>query len=418
MANISKNKKLNEAKFLCYSRFPYFSHVLFNLVPIELPAEQMPTMAVDARMRLYYSVDFIEKTPQEELVGSLIHEINHIIRGHLQRFLGDHYDHDIANIAQDCEINDDITKENNCNVKLPDFVAYPNKFKDEKGKPLPDNKMAEWYYEELKKQAKPKVMSFISQPGGCGSVTGQKGQSYEEGSGSGENQDKSSGHSKEMIDFFVKSVADDVTKISQRGEGRGNVPGYLERWAKEFLRSKIDWKKELAVSVRNAFNIIRSGMVDYTWTKMSRRQSALGKIVLPGFCSPLPSVGLFIDTSGSVNDTMLAQAVAETQKVLSVIGTEIIFCSVDHAVYSLGKLKKGSKIPVQGGGGTDMCLGYEAMRTYKGGCPSLIICITDGDTGWPEEALPHTKNIIVLTQQTSCPTPKWAKIIQAIPDKE
>ena len=60
-----------------------------------------------------------------------------------------------------------------------------------------------------------------------------------------------------------------------------------------------------------------NGHTDYTYTRISRRQAAAGPVILPALRRPVPRVGIVVDTSGSVDDGLLAQALGEIDGVLS-----------------------------------------------------------------------------------------------------
>src|ERR1035437_1782145 len=395
-------------RFKATVQFPYFSSILFGLIPIEKRDDpNMPTMAVDMHMRLYYNPELLNKVTEEEAVGILIHEINHLLRDHHRR--GKSYDGKLFNVAGDMEINDDITSDANCGVKLPDWCVYP------KSHNLPNDQLAEWYYNKLLEQAKVSKngKGDIKLPGGgnCGSAANGQGEAGEEPM----DDDVSNGHNETVVDFYRKGTAE---AIEDHSKNRGTVPAYLQRWAKEHLKSKVDWRRELRSAVLNSVNMVASGMTDYSRMRPSRRQSSCHDFVLPGFVSPTPTIAIIVDTSGSMSEKHISQAIAEVSTVLQNTRSEIIFVDVDAAVHYIGPIKDKSQIKLSGGGGTDMCKGYEALRNYKKKV-NLVICLTDGFTPYPAEPLPHTKNIICIIGNKeddevvkSCP--EWAKIVRAV----
>lgn len=397
-------------RFKATVQFPYFSSILFGLIPIEKKDDKLiKTMAVDAQMRLYYNPDLLTKISEEEAVGVLIHEINHLLRDHHRR--GKSYDGRLFNVAGDMEINDDIISDTNCGVKLPEWVVYP------KSHNLPDGQLAEWYYNKLIEQAKVSKDGKgdgIKLPGGgsCGScANGQQDSDEDPFTGDGD-----AGHSETVVDFYRKGVAE---AIEEHSKSRGTVPAYLQRWAKEHLKSKVDWKRELKSAVLNAINMVASGMTDYSRTKPSRRQNSNRDFVLPGFVTPVPTVAIIVDTSGSMSDKFIAQAMAEIGTVLQNTRADVILVDVDAAVHFIGPVKDKKQIKLSGGGGTDMPAGYEALGKYKTKA-NLVICLTDGYTPWPEAPLPHTKNVICIISDTDerdegvKGVPEWAKCVRAV----
>lgn len=420
----TKTPALALVRFKAAVTYPYFSTIIFGLIPHEVDKDHVvKTFAVDAHMRLYYNPEMFDTCSQDELVGILIHEINHVLRGHHDR--GKLLNGKLFNLAGDCEINDDIMDEKNCGVTLPKWVVTPKTYD------LPNDQLAEWYYTKLlEKSEKDKTLQQLIEQmtgtgkdgypgkpgaGGCGSIAHGGKEEYEVDD---PNDPNNPGHSEGMVDFYRKATAEDIQHHSKT---RGTVPGYLERWAKKHLKPKVDWKKELRHAVATSINAIANGMADFTRQKSSRRQASNQDFILPGFFQPIPTVGIIIDTSGSMSGKMIEQAIAETGSVLKTSRASVMLVSVDAEVHSIGQVKHPNDIKLKGGGGTDMRLGYQALETCKKK-PDLIICITDGYTPWPTEANPRTKNIICLTTKkghgAEDQVPKWAKVIWAESEEE
>lgn len=414
----TKTPALALVRFKAAVAYPYFSTIIFGLIPHEVePDHAVKTFAVDAHMRLYYNPTMFDTCTQDELVGVLIHEINHVLRDHHGR--GKLLNPELFNIAGDLEINDDIIDEKNCGVTLPEWVITPKKYS------LPNDQIAEWYYHKLLEKAdKISVKELAnggkegdkpvpgSKPGGgsCGSIAHGGKDPHEVDD---PNDPNNPGHTEGMVDYYRKATAEEIQAHSKT---RGNVPGYLERWAKNHLKPKVDWKKELRHTISTSIRNIASGMADFTRTKPSRRQASNFDFILPGFYQPQPTVGVIIDTSGSMSNKMIEQAIAETEAVLKTSRATLLLVSVDAEVHSIGEVKNVKDIKLSGGGGTDMRLGYKALNEGKKK-PDLIICITDGYTPWPKEPNPRTKNIVCLTTRqghgAESEVPKWAKVIWA-----
>lgn len=422
----SKTSPIVLLRYKISTDFPYFSSLTFGLILREVPEDsELKTFAVDKYMRMYYNPKMFEVCSPEQLKAIFIHELQHILREHHER--GEHFENQkLFNIAGDCEINDDL-EANFKGLKLPEWAVFPKNYE------LPDDKIAEWYYNNLPKGAegddgedegeqkcngtcksgnpkgKPNKNARCTCPHppkgkeSCGSL---KGGSWEEG----EPTDKTPGHSKVMRDFYRKDTAE---KIIEASKSRGDVPAGLVRWAQEHLRNKVDWKKEFRSFVLKKVNETISGMTDYTYQKMSRRQSAFPNVIVPGFHTPIINVAVIQDTSGSMSDTYLAQSVAELNNILKVVRANVTYVSVDAEVGFIGRVTNTTKLPMVGGGGTDMRVGYEALAKEKQK-PNLIICMTDGYTPWPEAPIPGVNNCIVVLYEGVQPNvgaPDWAKVL-------
>jgi predicted metal-dependent peptidase len=110
MPENSEDAKLRimAARIIAQMRWPYISSVLFNLRLVETNSPELPTMAVDAGWRLYYSPDFVMKERPESLATVLIHECMHCLMSHNERFVNfseNERNPFLWNVCADCAIN-------------------------------------------------------------------------------------------------------------------------------------------------------------------------------------------------------------------------------------------------------------------------------------------------------------------------
>lgn len=388
------------ARYMLDTKFPYLSDVTFSLTPVLTTGFE--TIAVDKQGRLYYDPDVLrQKWNNEQCMAVLFHEINHLIREHHAR-VGERVPK-MWNIAGDLEINDDL--EAVTGVKVPD-ILYPQQFE------LPNEQLAEWYYDNL-----PVIMQSAENPNGdgtndfgfvdCGSVAHGQAQGYEKGDASGE------GLTPQDLEVLRDKVAEKVDEETQKA--RGNVPKGLQRWAKKRLTKKVDWRKELAASIRQAISH-KSGASDYTYARPSRRHQS-SDVIMPSTYEPTPSVAVVIDTSGSMGLEEVGMAIGETGKILKSLGCRdsVAVYSVDSEVHTAQRVFSERQIKTKGGGGTDMRKGIAHALKGKPR-PEVIVVVTDGYTPWPESPI-SAKLVIALTVPYRDETPKWAKTV-VISDEE
>ena len=407
--NLSITDKLSAARFLAIKKYPYLATALLAMIPIE--SKECSTMGVDDRWRMYYNPDKISdyEWTVDKISTCYIHEIWHLLRDHHTRAKSYNVDSTtkvIWNFATDAEINDELVEGG---LQFPLVPVLPRLLG------MPDNLLCEEYYEKLLKDAK-QIQKFIEEklegknldtPGSGGGASGSSGvkEDYEEtsmGTGEGNKEDSDqlgegnthtsdnnskidrsfSGIKPHEAELIRKDVA---RKIEEYSKNRGIVPGGWARWAKDKLKSKINWRKHLPTLVRNAI-ANTAGMVDYSYIRPARRQSCCPKIVLPTMRKPKVKVMIQIDTSGSVSDTMLSQATAEIKSVLKSTGvTEVQIFSCDAAMGPVKKIFNVNDIVFTGGGGTDMRIGIKAVEDMKKDMkPNVLIVITDGETPWPD----------------------------------
>lgn len=414
---------------------PYFAEVTYRLRPKKLKAEDMPfgqaTFAVDKFFNWYYA----EEVPWDPdmQVAALYHEISHLIRNHAGR-AGDR-DHLVWNAAGDREIND----------------WFPAGLKPLSGKQyigstkyglndlqLPDDKLAEWYYDQLdrydfhvredasvsdagsgKCATLPKCDSqdknFTQNSDGstkdkgvihvpvCGGAAGN-GDENEDGSGEGQD----GGVSEIEAEAVRQSIAEKIS--NDHAMGRGDLPGSLVEWADKFLNPVVPWTKILRTSARKASTVIQ-GDTTQTFQKPPRRSPP--GIILPKKIARKVVAAFYIDTSGSISDEEIHQGIAEVKAALRTSLADLTVSFVDTQVYSTIRAGNGSfKGPkkVQRGG-TDMRECFTHANDLRPR-PNLIIVMTDGFTPWPEEALRDTRTIVVMTtdwkgHEGQYPAPEW-----------
>jgi len=160
-----------------------------------------------------------------------------------------------------------------------------------------------------------------------------------------------------------------------------------------------------------------NGNTQYTYTRRSRRQSAVPNVLLPGTRRPVPNVALVIDTSGSVDDHLLGRALGEVDgalRGLGVTGSSVTVLACDTAVQSVTRVRNARDTTLAGGGGTDMAAGITAAAALRPRA-DVIVVFTDGHTPWPHQAPPGQAVIAAILgrpEHTLPPSPDWAKRIE------
>jgi predicted metal-dependent peptidase len=198
---------------------------------------------------------------------------------------------------------------------------------------------------------------------------------------------------------------------------RGTVPGDALRWVQQILEPTVSWQQVLAASVRRAVAHV-GGAVDYTYSRVSRRRAAAPRVVFPGMRRPLPSVAAVVDTSGSVDDGLLAQALAEvegTLQGLGVAGGSVTVLACDAAVQSVKAVRRAKDAVLGGGGGTDMCAGIEAAVQLRPR-PDVVVVLTDGYTPWPAEppGVAVVGGLLGRDRAMLPPTPDWVMRVECV----
>ena len=203
-----------------------------------------------------------------------------------------------------------------------------------------------------------------------------------------------------------------AVEIMRHVASRGDVPANLRRWAKERLHPKVNWRAVLRNSVRQGLVTLRQRRFP-SYALRHRRAEALDPFFLPGAYGRLPRVAVVVDTSGSVSDAMLAQALGELRGVLR-SGARVTLYSVDAEVHHVQRVFRGDPVVLYGGGGTDMRVGI--ARALEDG-HDLVVVLTDGYTPWPEVP-PRARVVVGLLGDFPNGPPSWAKVVRIPLDAE
>jgi predicted metal-dependent peptidase len=392
------SRALQAARVRASYQRAYFAPALFSLIPVK--TDQIASMAVDTRWRLYYNDEWVAAHSVEENAAVLIHEVSHLLREHEARKQATAVKNtELWNTATDCEINDDLIAEG---LPLPDDPPVPGKYG------LHTGENAETYYRQMLK------------PGQSRDATGVKGSDpstvlqIDCGSGAhGEHRpwelpddDGAPGSVPGVDPVKGELVRRDVAqRILDRSGDAGDAPLGWRRWASTVLAPKVDYMATIRHAVRKALRDSTLGRYDRTYRRPHRRQACYGEFLMPTFHQPRPRPGFLIDTSGSMQDTQLARAVAELGGLTRQLGysTEVVVACCDVVVHDVRKVFNAAQLEMYGGGGTDIGAGLRWFIDRKSGPIDLLIIVTDCETPWPEEIPPFP--VITIRVGDGAPPP-------------
>ena len=428
---------LAQARLRACLLWPYATSAVFRLVPIE--SAECPTMAVDPLWRLYYSPAFLGSQTVEQAALVILHEIGHLLRRHHKRArpIGV-TDWERWNEATDAEINGSYIAEG---LKMAADCITPERLGLEPGH------LAETYYRQLTEKdeqqkeeeqgdagqgsgadgsadADENGKESVKEPGQGGDGQGDEPADESSGEGQGAPTTGSSaadgiprlwdqpapedGGPEAVNDAGAKAIARQIAKkIEEHAKTQGGGDGGWLRWADEIVRPRVDWRRELRAIARRSATVA-SGGNDWTYRKPGRRMRE--NMLTPARVSPRLSVVAVLDTSGSVNDNALAQAVAEVEKIAKTIAAPETFriIAADDAEGSVQRFKSRKSIDLDGGGGTDMRRPMAQAAAMKPR-PDVCLVITDGWTPWPAQPLAVESIAVILPGGSESLVPKWMK---------
>lgn len=403
----AKERTFQGIRYKLIQTRPYLATAITSIIPRPMPNNpSVPTCCIDKHWRLYYNPDFFNSITLEQAAAAVEHETWHVLRKHHERLPNSIKE--IANIATDCEINDDL-------AGLPDGGWYPPMIN------CPNGWLAEQYYEKINQQMAAQLKNY------CGSgATGGK-ESYEDpvsngpggpdgdqkdGEGSGGKDPKPGEGGVHGIDpLRAESIIKDVAQ--KIASSPGNVAAGHKLWAQGIIRGpKPDWRKIFSNWVRGVDATV--GVDDYNFNRPTRRQEAYLPFYMPSMKTTKPDVALVLDTSGSMMGEAIQKALGQVEYLLKAMGKNVTVICCDYDSYKAQKITNLKQIVLQGGGGTDMANGIAAAEKLR--C-DVIVVVTDGETGWPDKrARKPVAAVIVDKRSTYYPVPDWIKRIDVDKD--
>jgi predicted metal-dependent peptidase len=409
-----------EAVVVAWDRCGYLADALFALVPV--PVDNLGTTMSDQYGRCYY--DPLQEWDPQEYATLLLHECDHIVLGHFARVEG--MDARRANESSDLAINPQTIRDGGrypSKIKLPNGKVITESGGRKIGPLLPgqfgfaEGLSVEEYYELLSKDDNGKGKGSSSgkpMPGSghCGSCATGVPEDYElpapgeKGADGKEAPGLSPAEREGLADKVAKAIE------AQEKSKPGSTSGMWQRFAKERLTPKVNWRRQLPAEISKAVEYVRAGQADYSYSHPSRRQS-LTNVRLPALVSPVPVIGILLDTSGSMGETLLSQALAEIDAVIRGYGIRQVkaICN-DVGVGKVQTVTRAGHINLEGGGGTDLRNGLVTFNEMRQGKPNVVIVLTDGDTITWEMPPPSFRTVICLLRDYRGTLPPWARVIR------
>lgn len=163
-----------------------------------------------------------------------------------------------------------------------------------------------------------------------------------------------------------------------KAQSMESLPNGLELLVPILGKAVIDWRSILRDCIGGYY------ISDYTMMPPSKKLLYAG-IYLPSAYSRHLELTIAIDSSGSVNEILLAQFIAEIESITELFGSytiELLVC--DDKVRSHQTFTNGESVvyTLEGGGGTDFTPVFEAIEKQSPP-PKLLLYFTDLDGKFP-----------------------------------
>jgi len=252
----------------------------------------------------------------------------------------------------------------------------------------------------------------------CGSGAGGDARDYELPNNDLDNPAATNPEQNRILDHTASSI--------KEHRARGHVPEGLSQWANDYLEPTIDWRHQLAITLRRSIASV-AGRRDYSYMRPSRRQDAMrlagSTVLLPAMRQPAPPrIAIVADTSGSISSLELNAYLGELKGIIRAVGISqgITIIPCDAVAYEPIRLRSSANldsIDFVGGGGTNMCAGIHAALELKP-APHIVVVLTDGLTPWPENQPMADVHFIVATTiaDTLGDVPPWmtAVVVESV----
>lgn len=399
------------------ARLPFFGHLALKLRPrVANPGDGVDTAAVAGDGTLVINESFAEKLSDQELAFVLAHEVMHPAMLYFDRMQG--RIPRLWNMAHDHAINLIIKHMADANIKLLPNILCDDKYKDWS---------AEEIYDDLLKDA---VLVQIAQGGEGDEQKDGNGKSKGKGSPNGQDPrndplfgdgrpdlaDSPDGKKAAEGDKGAQNRLNTDWKISvvsaaQRHEkknGRGSLPGGLQRLVDEFTDPKVDWREKLSRWVGE-----NGRRQDYTFGRPSRRSESVGQYLPSLKKYGVSDVTVMVDTSGSIGDRQLKEGLAEIQGVCDDLGIGIRAMVIDAALHDDVKVEDAYELAekLSGGGGSDFRPGFDKLQ--EEGYEGVVIAFTDGDIAVPHDKPESIRGVLwCIYEGCHAPTTVYGEVVE------
>jgi len=419
----TKTESIGEARLLACHRMPYLTTVILSLHPVE--SEQVPTLAIDKWMRLYYNRAWMEQQDLAQATFCVLAASLHVVfrlAARCKHHLGprpEPWQLALWSVAADLVVNQTMAE---IHLTPPEGLARPEMFGFEPHLPAEDyyDLLVEQFGEQAQafqdalEQAMQEIAKLLeSDVQQHGSACDGQQKPWEEGA---PQESDVPGIDEFEQQRLARHVAEEIDQFNRKR--RGTVPLSLRRMARRVLRPKVNPAEELRSRVKYAVDRTSGyGMLTY---QRPNRRSPPGSAILPAHRRPVPRVVVIVDTSGSMGERDLNLALGVIADVLRTLPSRdgVRVLAGDTCVQAAGKHFRPEDVELIGGGGTNMGV---LIRTAAGESPrpNAIFVVTDSDTPWPEQEVGvHTLACLTRPRNYCSPPPEWIQTVYLHDDEE
>jgi predicted metal-dependent peptidase len=393
-------KALQSALFYLSVENPFDSGLLQEMdfrFTQEIPTACLKYSVKTDNFQIEINPEFFMSFDKPQQIALLHHEIMHFTHQHIFRTphaTATNEDKFYYNIAQDIAINQYIKNlPDNC-VKVEDWV-------DAQNQPLAKFQTMEYYFQEIFQKAKKQNQKQIDK---YKPYDSHEWELTDGNSNGGKDKDgKATGPelTPEDKEAMLKKAQELIKRtIEKTVHDHSMIPGSVKDLMEEIetLLTKIDYKGILKRTIKKTLSISDR---EETWRKPNRRYGSFSPGTITG---KLPSLTMFIDTSGSISHTELSEFLKVMNGFLKV-GSKNCNLGLWHTeLYYLNKYKLNSELDpaIIQSGGTDLSCVFDSINQTR---PNLSVILTDGYYG-VETKDPRSEVIWIISGNGTIDHPK------------
>ena len=369
-------EKIEKAKARLMLDHPYFGTVASSL-KLEKNNELL-TFSSDGEMMRYNS-EYIDKLNVSEVEFMMANGAMHAVLKHQHRASG--RTNWLWQTATDYVVNGMLVKNG---MQPPVYANYESKFDGMYAEEVFDLLRAEMNSDEEQASAEEQTEQIDEVDDvHAENLTVQKdltsSEDAEEKEHDSSSDEKEERASTPDIESLSEEMKEHFEQIFQKLNRQGNLPQDLKFVVPEYFSHKVDWRELL-------YGYIASyAKSTYSFVPPNMKYLYRG-IYLPSLSSDLLRIIVAIDTSGSVDETLLADFLGEINSIMqSYPNYEIDVITADAKVQSHKVFLPGESLDyeVSGGGGTDFRPVFEYIDRQIN-YPTLLLYFTDGQGTFPE----------------------------------
>lgn len=389
----ARDKRLEKAQTRVIFTVPFYAPAVARL-PVTFDAS-IDTACTDGT-GIKWNPGFFDTLTDAQLVTVLCHEASHCLLGHGWR-APEGADWEQWNIACDHAVNL-MLKEFSATVTakgLADPFPFPEPADAYCADPVFAGMAEEVIYRAIARKQPPSPQpqsggggSKQSQGGGGKSAPGQKSGAPASGHGPGKGSMPSFGQIEKPApgsEAAGKALASDwegtLLQSCKIAQGQGLLPAGMERYVDALVNPKVAWWELLRSWLREQC------ADDWNWLAPAMEYEGSG-FILPSLqadrCGPIVFA---TDTSGSINQDLLAQFQTEKQQCLDTMRPrKLVDIYCDARIHKVEEYAVGDTITRQcpGGGGTDFRPVFNHVRNMPETIKALVY-LTDLCGSFPEE---------------------------------